>query len=223
MESSLTLPKVGLKPIDLILRSSILGPSTFSRPCPLPWSTAQNKQVGVWERERQERELEGGQKGLEWVGRVTVARQPILGSASSSTPSCTTTLHKQSFPFSRWHKPHSWEMTASRDRGNTHLHTHVHMFRQMATCAVVTKLQNSHMWNTQRHFSFNVLAQECYWHQLALHSNAAFVSPENNNKRSEYNICHEVHRHQNIHRLQQHNNMLNQYTKAPRLNKWISW
>lgn len=67
------------------------------------------------------RERRGSWKGEEWVGRVTVARQPILGSDSYSTPSCTTSLHKQSFPFSLWRKQHSWELTAAGATAQTHI------------------------------------------------------------------------------------------------------
>lgn len=66
------------------------------------------------------------EKGLEWVERVTEARQPMHESYSYSTPSCTTTLHKQSFPFSLRHKQHSWELTATGRRANAHTHTHAH-------------------------------------------------------------------------------------------------
>lgn len=61
------------------------------------------KKTGGSAEEGEERELEG----KKWVGRVTVTRQPILGPESYSTPSCTTSLHKQSFPFSLRRKQHS--------------------------------------------------------------------------------------------------------------------
>ena len=173
-------PKVGLKHFDVIL-PPFWGLSTFSRPGPLPRTTAsekKKKKAGGRARERKrerEREREKGEgawtggrgeKGVEWVGRVTVARQPILGSDSYSTPSCTTTLHKQSFPFSLWHKQHSWELTAAGDRAPhtcTHRYTCTHT-RHMFTClGKGPRVLWSTNRPTQKLLAFGVLAQVCDW------------------------------------------------------------
>lgn len=146
-ESALTLPKVGLKHFDVILPpfwDRLHFPALVCSPWRPPpekksrWSARQRER----ERERRGELGRGEEKGVEWVGRVTVVRQPILGSDSYSTPSCTTTttLHKQSFPFSLWHKQHSWDLTAAGDRTRTHTHAaYVHMFRRRATCMTINK------------------------------------------------------------------------------------
>ena len=204
-----------------------------------PWSAAPNDRLrkkkaggsaGDSERERRERELGlGGEKGVEWVGRVTVARQPILGSDSYSTPSCTTTLHKQSFPFSLWHKQHNWELTAAGDREHPHTHTHVqththththtayvHMFRQRATCAVINKQTDPET------FGFPC---PCSGMRLGVSSPCIVTPlsswPENNSRRLKCNVSRQERGRHHVKEPQLNNKRLKKksvkrHTKAPR-------